>query len=153
LNITAKPIIHFETIDLMRKLAENLYQRGEIKNAYTLATAIADVVQATGKPSLYALTPVGVCTFCGDYDEIVSLGRKKYTACHEHRVYWYIGTDHLLAEDDAAEQLKKNQNLFGLYTQIAIEAAFPKDVCPCCGLFLEHTPWCITPLAKSTDDF
>ncbi|MFN8493247.1 MAG: hypothetical protein U0350_36960 [Caldilineaceae bacterium] len=137
----------------MRKLAESLFQRGEIKNAYTLASAIADVVQATGKPSLYAATLAGACPFCGDYDEIVLLGRKKYAACHEHRVYWYIGMDQLLAEEEVTALWKKNQNLFRLYTQIAIEAAFPKDVCPCCGLFLEHAPWCITPLVKPTGDF
>lgn len=152
LAIAAQPIIHFETIDLLRKLAETLYQRGEIKNAYMLASAIADVVHATGKPGLYAVTPCGVCPCCGDYDEIVLIGRKKYATCHEHRVYWYIGTDHLLAEDDV-ELLKQNRDCFLLYSQLTAEEVFPKDVCPCCGLFLEHAPWCITPIVKPTDGF
>jgi hypothetical protein len=146
-----KLIVPFDTIDRLRKLAETLYQRSEIKDAYLLASAIADIVHATGKPGLYAATPVGVCPCCGDYDELLKIGRKNYAVCHEHRVYWYIGTNHLLSDDDADEFLRQNRNLLRLYTQVPITEAFPKAVCLCCGLFIEHAPWCITPLTKQDE--
>ena len=53
-------VVPFAAIDQMRKLAEILYARGEINDAYSLASAITDVVQATGTPEFYAATPFGV---------------------------------------------------------------------------------------------
>jgi hypothetical protein len=141
-------MIPFEVIDRLRRLAETLYKKDESNEASSLASAIADVVQATGKPAFYADTPFGVCPFCGNYDEVLPIDRKNHAVCHEHHVYWYIGTDHLAWLNDTSEISIQNRNLLASYTQIAVKEAFPSDVCPCCGLFIVHAAWCIMPSDK-----
>src|SRR5438067_11706683 len=96
-------MIPFEVVDRLRRLAETLYKKDEINEACSLASAIADVVHATGKSDFYADTPFGVCPFCGAYDELLRIDHKNYAVCHEHHVYWSIGTDHLALLDDTGE--------------------------------------------------
>ncbi len=52
----------------MRRLAEKLYQKSEIKDAYSLAAAIVDIVRVTGISNFYADTPMGACPLCGNQD-------------------------------------------------------------------------------------
>lgn len=127
----------------MRKLAETLYTRGEISDAYSLASAIADIVQATGASGFYATAPFGVCPFCGDYEAVIAVVGKQYAVCHEHHIYWYIGADYLALRQATDEILQENRNLLDSYRQIAMTEAFPSAVCPCCGLSIAHSPWCI----------
>ncbi len=129
----------------MRKLAETLYEKDEISVAYALAAAIADVVQATGKPDFYAAMPYGVCPHCGDYEELLRVGNKRYAICHEHRLFWYIGAIPPVTCDEPGAAECQNPSLLKNYTQISIYSAFPTPVCPCCGQFRTHTPWCIVP--------
>ena len=141
-------MIPFEVIDRMRRLAATLYEKSEINEAYSLAAAIADVVQATGNPAFYAAIPYGVCPFCGDYDELIWVDCKNYAVCHEHHVYWYIGRDDLSLHNDSSEILQQNRNVLHLYVQCSIKEVFPSDVCPGCGLFIMHAAWCVMPLGK-----
>ncbi|CAN5762866.1 hypothetical protein BH10CHL1_BH10CHL1_46660 [soil metagenome] len=131
----------------MRKLAETLYAKNEASEAYTLAAIIADVVEATGKPEFYGATQVGACPFCGDCEELLCSAGKNYAVCHEHRVYWYIGADYLALCHDTDELASQNQALLHSYAQISTKEAFPSDVCPCCGLFIMHSRWCIIPVS------
>lgn len=131
----------------MRKLAEALHTRGEINDAYALASAIADIVQATGAPGFYASAPFGVCPFCGDHEAVIVVAGKQYAVCHEHHIYWYIGADYLGLRQATNEILQENRQLLTSYTQIATTEAFPSTVCHCCGLSIAHSPWCIVPSA------
>jgi len=138
-------VIHFETINLLRRLAEKLYQKRETKDAYSLAAAIVDIVRATGIPHFYADTPAGVCPLCGKNEALLQVGDKQYCVCHAHRVYWYIGTDHLSRLEQGDNYSHPNQELLSTYIQIPTVDAFPSAVCPCCGLFITHASWCVIP--------
>lgn len=140
-----KPNIHFATVEVLRSLAHKLYRQGAIGDAQTLAIAITEVVQATGDPGFYADTFLGGCPHCGDSEEVLQLGRKRYAVCHEHRVYWYIGAHLWPAGVDAAQNAHPLPGLLASYSEISIAEAFPQQACPCCGLSVEHTLWCIMP--------
>ena len=141
-------MIPFSAIDQLRKLANNLHEKGETHDASTLAVAISDVVEATGKSDFYAATPYGVCPFCGDYEELLRIGEKSYAFCHEHRVFWYIGTILYAVNSDSCMTDRQNLNLLDTYTQIEISEVFPTQACPCCGLVRKHTSWCILLIAE-----
>ena len=139
-------MIPFAAIEQLRKVAKNLHEIGDTSNALALAVAISDVVQATENPDFYAAAPYGVCPHCGDYEELLRVDKKNYAICHEHRVYWYIGAFSPVTQIDISKIVDQLPNLIRGYTQIAINEIFPTSVCPCCGLFRHHAPWCITPL-------
>ncbi len=130
----------------MRKLTGTLYEKGEISEAYALAAAIDDVVQATGKSDFYAAMPYGVCPICGDCEELLRVGNKNYAICHKHGLFWYVGVIQRANCDDIGETEHQNRNLLETYTQLAICEVFPTPVCPCCGQFRVHAPWCIVPM-------
>lgn len=138
-------MIHFETINLLRRLADKLYQKREIKDAYSLAAAIVDIVRVTGISNFYADTPMGACPLCGNNEGLLRIGHKQYGLCHAHRVYWYLGTDYLAILDQGDESLCQAQEILDTYTQLSTADAFPAAVCACCGLFITHTPWCVIP--------
>ena len=75
-------MIHFETINLLRRLAEKLYQKSEIKDAYSLAAAIVDIVRVTGISNFYADTPLGVCPLCGNNEGLLRIGHKPVSYTH-----------------------------------------------------------------------
>jgi hypothetical protein len=139
----AKLVVPFETIDLLRQLAKKLHRQGDIPDALTLAAAITDVVQASGVPSFYADSFFGSCPSCGDCEEVLTIDRKRYAACHEHRVYWYIGTDFLDLSSDESECAGQNQHILAPYREVPTAEAFTKNACPCCGFAIEHASWCI----------
>ncbi|HMN31616.1 MAG TPA: hypothetical protein PKE45_25940 [Caldilineaceae bacterium] len=138
-----KSVIHFATVELLRQRAHQLYLRGELASAQHLAALISDLVKSSGSPPLYADTFWGSCPFCGDSEEVLSIGAKRYAFCHEHRLYWFLGTNFLSPAEPIATHLE--QTLLSTYTNIPTTAAFPQDVCACCGCFIEHAPWCIMP--------
>jgi len=140
------PIIPFEAIDLLRRLALKLHGRGEVKDTQVLASVILDLVQATGRPAFYAETFFGNCPCCGDNEEVLNLDHKRYAVCHEHRSYWHLGTNYL--SNNANETADHQRNLLAAYTEVPIREAFPKEVCPCCGFYIEHASWCVIPGAK-----
>jgi len=142
-NMETRPIIPFGTIAILRKLAGKLHKRGEADDAQVLAAAIADVVQATGTTAFYANTPVGGCPNCGDCEEVLTINNRQYAVCHEHRLYWFIGTDHLALNPPCQEDTAQNRELLGSYQAISVQEAFTKEACPCCGLLREHRAWCI----------
>jgi hypothetical protein len=136
-------VVPFETIELLRRLAEKLHNLGAVSDALTLAAAIADVVQATRTPAFYAETFFGACPSCGDCEEVLAIDNKRYSVCHEHRVYWYIGTDRLALRDDPPERLVQNRSVLAPYREVAPMEAFAQNACSCCGLAIEHASWCI----------
>lgn len=138
-------MIHFATIELLRSLAQRLYNQGAIADAQTVAAAITEVVQATGDAAFYADTFFGGCPCCGDCEEVLNIGGKRYAVCHEHRLYWYIGACFLPASSDVDKHIPQSHDLFLSYTQISAKQAFPHDVCPCCGFSIEHALWCTIP--------
>jgi hypothetical protein len=145
-NRGEKAIVPFSSIEWLRQLAQKLHQRGDTGDAQALACAIAGIVLATGAASFYGNTFLGGCPACGDCEEVLRIGQKGYAVCHEHRAYWYIGVDRLLAPEEE-KSARRNQILLASYT-VATTAAFSHDPCPCCGLSVEHAPWCMMPGAK-----
>jgi hypothetical protein len=143
--MNVKLAIPFETVESMRRLAHKLYQLGKSDDAYALAGAIADVVQATGAAAFYATATFGACPTCGDCEAVLSIGCKRYGVCHEHRLYWYIGADYLTLNDAIDEHGHNTQMLLGSYRAVPLSDAFAKKSCPCCGLSVTHQPWCIMP--------
>jgi hypothetical protein len=136
-------VIPFETIALLRRLAENLHKQGDTSQAFTLAVAIADVVQTTSTPAFYAATFLGGCPCCGDCEEVFTLDSKRYSVCHEHRRYWYIGRDYLALHNDTPEHLGQQRSILAAYREVPAMEVFAKPTCPCCGLAIEHAAWCV----------
>jgi hypothetical protein len=141
---SAKAIVPFSSVALLRRLAQKLHQRGETGDAQDLACAIAGIVLATGAVSFYGNTFFGGCPACGDCEEVLRIGPKRYGACHEHRVYWRLGMDHISAPPDE-KNVRRNQTLLASYTEATGADAFSHNPCPCCGLSVEHTRWCVMP--------
>jgi hypothetical protein len=146
-DMSAKAIVPFSSVALLRKLAQKLHQQGETGDAQDLASAIASIVLATGAVSFYGNTFFGGCPACGDCEEVLYIGQKGYAVCHEHRVYWYTGVDHLAVQDED-RNAECNLLLLASYKKITVADAFSQDACSCCGLYLEHAAWCITPGPK-----
>lgn len=140
---SSNPIVPAEIIRQLRSMADASYQAGAMDAAYLLATVVMRLIQATSKPSFYADTPFGVCPFCGEYEEILKVDAKTYAVCHEHRIYWYIGRSYLPVPT-TDEQVVYRLNLLRTYTQVSSQQAFPQAVCPCCGKFRRHAPWCLS---------
>jgi hypothetical protein len=143
-----KPVVPFETIALLRQLAQKLHKQGETCDALILASAIEDVVHATNTPTFYADTFWGSCPCCGDCEEVLVIDRKSYAVCHEHRMYWYIGTDYLSYPNYSDQPLGQSRNVLAAYREVPAEQAFAQNACPCCGLSIEHASWCINQGAK-----
>jgi hypothetical protein len=138
-----KLVVPFETIDLLRQLAKKLHGQGDIRDALTLASAITDVVQVSGVPAFYADIFFGSCPSCGDCEEVLTIDNKRYGACHEHRVYWYLGTDFLDLSSDSNGCIAQNQSILAPYCEVPTAEAFAKNACPCCGFAIKHASWCI----------
>jgi len=143
LYTSSNPIVPAETIRQLRRMADAFYQVGAIDAAYLLATMVMRLIQATGKPSFYADTPLGVCPFCGDHEEILKVDDKNYGVCHEHHVYWYLGRNFLHTPNPPDKQLVYHLALLNTYTQASVRQAFPRAICPCCGKFRIHASWCL----------
>lgn|GEM_PF-1360830 len=146
LHFYPNPIVPAEVIGQMRRIAGVFYEEGATGTAYLLASIVMGLVQATGRASFYADTPFGVCPFCGEYEELLKVDDKNYGVCHEHRVYWYLGRSYLPSQNTPDESLVYPPNLLNTYVQAPTSQAFPKgigDICPCCGRFHIHAPWCL----------
>jgi hypothetical protein len=137
-----KPVVRYETIELLRQLAKKLHQQGDTVDALTLASVIEDVVQATYTPAFYAATFLGSCPCCGACEEMLAVDHKCYGVCHEHRMYWYLGPDHLSLLNDNPERSGQNRRILAPYREVPTVEAFAKNVCPCCGLAIKHEAWC-----------
>jgi len=133
----------YETIRQMREEADSLYRRNLTHDSYLLAMLIQNIVKHANDNHFYAERPFGVCPFCGECEETVSLSNKSYGVCHEHRIYWYIGRRYISLLTDGKMQHPLIREILHSYSQIAIEEAFPNDVCLCCGLSRMHTDWCV----------
>lgn len=143
LVLSYNQIIPFETIGQMRALAQTLYHKNAMEEVYLLASLIFEVVETTNHPQFYADCPFGVCPFCGECEAVVNVDGKTYGLCHEHRICWYLGRQYGIQLAGVEIQQPWIPKIVYAYTEIAIENAFPKDVCSCCGLFLTHKMWCI----------
>ena len=67
----------------------------------------------------------GVCPVCGETDGLLNVGKDHYFVCHDHRLFWAVGSNLFSAwQQETDEDWERNAELLGRYTQTVDEVAY-----------------------------
>lgn len=65
----------------------------------------------------FDMDSAGLCPICSNDPDILNVGREHYAVCHEHKVFWHVGSNLYSGwRDESAEIWDTNKRLLATYT-------------------------------------